>query len=232
MFVRTGLVLVVAVGVGLAGACGGDDGVPAEEGSASGSAAVAAEPLARAAEASLAAESYVMTVSSSGDAGEGFAATYQAPDRVLLRTTGTVGDVATDTYVLGQEMLQTNGASPGRFIRYDLPNEDYIAANVQFALRLLLDVDVVDREGDTYEFRLSDQSETGRAVVSGDYVREVTLPVTLDGREIETVYTFSEFGSAPAVQAPEASLIDEGAVTPECDADGPSEEQVICLDPS
>jgi hypothetical protein len=219
--------------LGVAGGCSGDDSAPSEEGSASGNEAPAeAARLTAAAEASMDAESYMMTVSSSGEMTGGLEVTYQAPDRVLVRTTGTTEGAPGDTYVLGQEMLQPNAAAPGRFFRYDLPNDDYIANNVQFPLHLLLDADVVDVDGNVYELRGGDGSGTGRAIVTGDYVGEVTLPFSLDGREVETTYSFTEFGSAPAVQPPDPSLIDEGPAAPECDEDGLDEGQFICLDPN
>jgi hypothetical protein len=234
--------VVVAAILAWSSGCGGDDSASLEEESASGrSESVDSSPLIAAVEASLAAESYVMTVS--GEIPEGAEAQtsvgvlvltegesiYQAPDRVLVLTEGETGRV-TELYVLGEDMLLSDfppgTGRPGRYARFDTP-DGYIANNVQAQLRVLLDAEVVDVDGDTYEFRIDDWH--GRAVIADGFVHEVTFQLTFEGRPTAITYAFARYGSAPAVEPPDRSLIDEGVTN--CDEEAPSEGPVFCPEP-
>jgi hypothetical protein len=242
--VRARSFLVVAALLAWGTSCGDDDSASSDDESASGrSESVDSSPLIAAAETSLTAESYVMTVSGPVSGGEAIRQAsgqlliltegetiYQAPDRVLVRAAAEEGRV-NETFVVGHDILVPDFPRPGRYARYDVP-EDYIANSVQLPLRLLLDVEVVDVNGDTYEFRIEQEGGAGRAVIRGGLVREMTVHGTFDGRQAEVSYSFARYGSAPAVEPPDSSLIDEGATAPACGEDGPSGGQVFCLDPS
>lgn len=188
--------------------------------------------LSEAVDATLESASFVMTATDAQ--GTTSTITYQAPDRARLVSDTTEVIVIGEDFYLSQS-APTFPADPeqlepeptGRFSQQAAPR-GYIGSSVMAPLRLLREVEVTAAEDGAFQFDF--EGGSGDAIVRDGMVVRFTLPFELQGETTSVTYELTDLDSAPAIEAPDPSLVDVAPPTPDCGEDGLDDRQILCAD--
>jgi hypothetical protein len=183
---------------------------------------LAADELHRAAQATLAAKSFVVHTrpedpSRVGD-GSGFEWTevYQAPDRLHRKVTAGPQTVS-DEITITTDRYRADLTSDGRYLRSSEPPTKAPEAIDRFLadIRPLATATDVRREGSIYHYTVDAGGRTlaGRASISGGRIESFTNPG--GGRVAVLRSTISDYDRAAAVEPPPADrMVEEATIEP------------------
>ena len=143
-----------------------------------------------------------------------------APDRIRSVSTSD-GLESNESMVIGDTIYFSDVERPGYFTSFDRPDTQSAAEDLMALLEAIRDSDDVQVDGNAFVVRLGSEPSTSVTLrIDEVYLVSLRLPAGVDQEFLETLYEFSEFGSAPEVVAPPADRVTEAPITPECLDDG------------